>query len=66
MNKLKLWRMERGLSQYELAEAAQIARWKIQLLELGIQAPSKDEYGRLLGALGVNSSELKQEKGGGQ
>jgi transcriptional regulator with XRE-family HTH domain len=58
MEKLRNWRLERGLSQHELAMASSVARWKIQLIEQGIQVPTYEELARLSEALGVDPKNL--------
>lgn len=58
MNKLRYWRLERGLSQHELAEASGIRRWAVQLIEAGHRIPSSDELEQLSLALGVEVKRL--------
>ncbi|MEO5667031.1 MAG: helix-turn-helix transcriptional regulator [Bdellovibrionota bacterium] len=58
MNKLKYWRLERGLNQLELADAADVPRWRIQQAEGGYCLPSKDQMGKLAFALGVKLEQL--------
>lgn len=52
-NKLKIWRMERRLSQYELAQASGVPRWAIQLGENDLREFSREERAALALALGV-------------
>ncbi len=63
MNKLRFWRLERGLSQHELAEASGMKRWAIQLFETSIRLPSKEEINALAEALGLRVEDLFPGKG---
>lgn len=56
--KLKYWRQERSLSQFELSAASLIPRWKIQLMEQGIYAPSQIEREILTTVLAVSSEQI--------
>ena len=58
-------RIERRLSQVELAQAAHLPRWTIQLLECAARAPEPDEVTKLAAALGVSKTDLlsKSEDG---
>lgn len=58
MNKLKLWRLERGLSQVDLSQATGIYRWNIQLIELGIRPPTPEQMQTLSEALGAPIEKL--------
>ena len=58
MNKLRTWRLERGLSQMELADASQVKRWAIQLAESGLRALTPDERLAVAAALGVSEKRL--------
>jgi len=58
MSKLKTWRIERNLSQHELAAATGLPRWKIQLIEGGVQHPSPQEADALAAGLGVKVNDL--------
>lgn len=58
MNKIKLWRLERGLSQVELALSSGIPRYRIQLSENGLLMLSNDELLALGRTLGVQAKEL--------
>ena len=58
MNKAKLWRIERGLSQWELADATGIPRWKLQLFEGGHRLPTQDEINTFAAALNIDPREL--------
>lgn len=58
MNKLRFWRLERELSQIELAAASGVGRWAIQLYEMGVRAPKEDEQVALSYALGVDQAKL--------
>jgi DNA-binding XRE family transcriptional regulator len=58
LNKLRTWRLERGLAQVELADAAGVKRWCIHMAENGIRCPSQDEQAALSEALGVPQETL--------
>ena len=58
MNKLKFWRLERGLSQVELADVSGVPRHVVQLSEQGIRRPSADQQLALAEALGVALKDL--------
>jgi DNA-binding XRE family transcriptional regulator len=60
MNKVKLWRIERGLSQWDLAAAASIPRWAIQLIEGGHRNPTNTERCSLSKILNVEQEALFQ------
>ena len=64
MSKLKTWRIERNLSQYELAAATGVPRWRIQLLEGAFREPEKEEVETLACALGVQPEDLFPKFGG--
>lgn len=55
---LRLYRQERGLSQEELAQRADIDRTYISALERCVYAASIDVVGRLATALDVDASDL--------
>lgn len=57
-SKLRVWRIERGLSQHELAAASGVSRYIIQLAESGIRLPQVDEIARLSEVLDVPASKL--------
>lgn len=61
MNKLKVWRLERGLSQIELAQASGVARWTIQLIESSIRGPKPEELIALSEALGVATNQIQSD-----
>ena len=65
MNKINFYRKELRLSQYELAAATQIPRWRIQLFESGILEPSSEELDRLRLILGEMPSIKESELGNG-
>lgn len=60
MNRLRAFRMDRNLSQYELAEATRgaVPRWKIQLAELGHSSLEQSERESIAAALGVSVERL--------
>ena len=58
MNRLKVWRLQRVLSQIELAQAAGIPRYVIQLAESGIRMPNDDQINALDDSLGVRKEDL--------
>lgn len=58
MNRLRFYRIERGLSQLELAQASGIGRWAIQLIEIGARHPSTDELEALSCALAIPESKI--------
>lgn len=55
MNKAELifWRRERRLSQFELAAASGIPRWKIQMFEQGLTKLTKEEECAVRSALQI-------------
>lgn len=58
MNKLKLIRLERGLSQFELSYASGVPRYVIQLAENAIRLPSIEHLTRLADVLGIKAQDL--------
>lgn len=58
MNKLKFWRLERNLSQWELSQASGVGRWCIQLLEAGVREAREIERNALAEALGIETLKL--------
>jgi len=58
MNSIRFWRQERGLSQYELSQATEVERWKIQLIEQGHRAASTTERMALAVVLGISEDKL--------
>lgn len=58
MNRLKFWRLERGLSQVELAEASDTPRHVIQLCEQFIRIPSFEYQMAIAESLGVSRGEV--------
>lgn len=58
MKKLKVFRSERGLSQFALAAAAKLPRWRIAYIELGYSKPSASEVTAIAKALGVSEAAL--------
>lgn len=61
MNSIRFWRLERRLSQIELAEASGLTRWFIQLIESGIRRPNEQESSAIAEALGVTVNDLGWE-----
>ena len=58
MNKLQFYRVEAGLTQYELAEASLVPRWRIQQAESGILMPDFRQMELLANALGVPTEKI--------
>jgi len=58
MNALKLIRIEKGLSQYELALASGVPRYVIQLAETATRLPNVTQQAALADALGVKIEDL--------
>lgn len=58
MNRLKFHRLEANLSQYELAQASGMPRWRIQLLEAGNAHPTEREATTLADLMGVKETAL--------
>ena len=58
-NSVKFWRLERGLSQLELAQAVGLPRYKIQLHEQGLTALAQSELERVLAVLSPRSGDTK-------
>lgn len=58
MSKLRFYRLELGLSQIELSEATGIARWVIQLMEVGVRCPNECEVQAITAALGIDAHRL--------
>lgn len=59
MNKIKFWRIERGLSQIEFAEATGFPRYKIQLIEQGVAIPTPEELQIIATTLGLKLKDGK-------
>lgn len=53
MNRLKFWRSERQLSQFELAAGANVPRFVVQLCEQGIRLPTQSQQQDIAATLGV-------------
>lgn len=53
MLKIKLLRMSRGFSQWELSRAAEISQGRYSMLERGLIEPTSEERVRLAGVLSV-------------
>jgi transcriptional regulator with XRE-family HTH domain len=58
MNRLRYWRQERGLTQIELAQAANVPRYAIQLAEESGLALHPDDVKALAETLGVTVEKL--------
>lgn len=63
-NKLKFWRLERQVSQIELAIAAGVPRYRIQFVEQGVSQLSIDEAQRIASILGCKPTDLLPNLGG--
>ena len=63
-NQLTLWRIERGLSQWELAGASGVPRWAVQLIECGHRLPSPGERTAIACALAVDENHLFPSQSG--
>jgi len=50
-NIIRVWRVLRGWSQRELAQAACLSPWRLWRIEAGISVPRPDEVHRLLAVL---------------
>jgi len=57
-NLIALWRIERGLNQWELSSASGIPRWTLQLIERGHRTPTHQECQALTKALAVDQKKL--------
>jgi DNA-binding XRE family transcriptional regulator len=64
MNLLKFYRVESGLSQWELAKASGVPRWAIQLIEQGHRCPSSKERSALASTFAVSEDALFAESHG--
>ncbi len=58
MNRLRFWRIERGLSQMELAALSAVPRYIIQVAEQGLRLPEKNHQEALASSLGVQMVDL--------
>ena len=58
MNKLKAWRLERGITQTALAEVSKVPRHVIQMAENGLSTPESQYQEALANSLGVSSAML--------
>ena len=58
MLRIKLLRMHRRLSQWDLSKAAGIAQGKYSMIERGLMLPTQAERARLACALDANASTL--------
>jgi transcriptional regulator with XRE-family HTH domain len=54
---LRMLRVQKRISQMELAKMTGISRWFIQLFENGIREPSEDEMQVILIALGTTKKD---------
>ncbi len=61
MLNLKLIRLLRGQSQFDLAIATRIPNYRLSLIENGKAEPSTDELSRLAQALGALPEQLKRQ-----
>ena len=59
---IKRYRMEAGLSQAELAEAAQVPQTNISYWERGYSCPDYYECARIAGVLSITLEQLGDEK----
>ena len=59
---IKRYRLKAGLSQAELAEAAQVPQTNISYWERGYSCPDYYECVRIVNALGVTLEQLGEEK----
>ena len=57
-NKLRFWRQERGISQFDLSAITGIPRYLIQLFELGVKYPEKTHQQNLASALGKTAKDI--------
>jgi transcriptional regulator with XRE-family HTH domain len=57
-NKLRLYRTNAGLSQFELAEASGVHRCHIQLAETGLRTPTMDQQSKIADCLAVKIEDL--------
>jgi transcriptional regulator with XRE-family HTH domain len=57
-NLIKLFRVEKRLSQHELAMASGVPRYVIQLAESTNRLPTKEQRSSLASALGTTEDEL--------
>ena len=58
MSKLKLYRLEAGFNQHELAAASDVPRYKIQQCESGFCLPTFEEMEKLAAALGKSTEKI--------
>jgi putative transcriptional regulator len=58
MEKIRVWRVIKRVSQYELSNMTGIAQSKISLFENGHAYPKLEELKRIAKALGVNESDF--------
>ena len=63
MSKLKLLRIEAGLSQIELSLATGVPRYVIQLAEAGLRLPSNEHQQLLCSCLGASLAILFSDGG---
>jgi Zn-dependent peptidase ImmA (M78 family)/transcriptional regulator with XRE-family HTH domain len=59
---LKMWRLDRGLTQAEVAERAELSLAGYQRMEQGRSAPRPESLGRIARALGVREADLLRER----
>lgn len=64
MQKIRFWRHERGLTQFDLQNASggKISRWAIQLIEQGLRVPSATELQILSEVLGIEKNVLSPDQ----
>ncbi len=60
---LKIARIRKGLSQWDLAGKTEIPNYRISLIETGRVEPKADELKRLADALGTSPETLTKEVG---
>ena len=58
MNNIRFWRLERGLSQFDLVQASGVPRYAIQLFEMGHKQPTADQVLAIAEAMGVEVRDL--------
>ena len=61
MSPIKILRLDRKLSQWELGQAAQLTNYKISQFECGKLTPTPEELGRLADALETTPETLTRE-----
>ena len=62
MNKIKLMREKKKMSQYDLAVAVSVGRSTVAMWEIGVNSPTADKLVKVADVLGCTVDELLREE----